>query len=161
MAKAERDPFGDVAIYCRCHNFLLPILHRNSILRRIVEGSKRFGLPLKIPAGIFFACPVCAAVYACRFDDLLGKAPQKDLVQNLRDSRYGILPIRALGVCGTQNCCTQVEIHTAVGVGASKAELNRLAARWDLGSAVCPGCLRFLRDCLNRNFSFEGFDLAQ
>jgi hypothetical protein len=100
-------------------------------------------------------------VYVCRFDDLLGKAPQKDLEQNLRDSHHGILPIRALGVCGTQNCCTQVEIHTAVGVGASKAELNRLAARWDFASAVCSGCLRFLRDCLNRNFAFEGFDLAQ
>jgi hypothetical protein len=159
------DPHEHVAVYCRCHDIYVPILPHNSILGKIIADAKRLRVPLAIPFGIFFACPECAAVYVCRFDSLRHKIPEKGQRQPTyrsdADIDSGILPIRALGVCGTQSCGTQVEVHTAVDIGATKTELNRIAAKWDFASAVCPGCLRFLRDCLSRTFSFEGFDLAQ
>jgi hypothetical protein len=82
------DANRELTFYCSCHDFYVPILHRNPKLTKIISSLLKSAPVPQIPFGIFFACPECAALYVGRTDNLhVRPLPPPGQIQN----PYGIL----------------------------------------------------------------------
>ena len=145
------DANRELTFYCTCHDFYVPILHRNPKLTKIISSLLKSAPVPQIPFGIFFACPECAALYVGRTDNLHVR-PLLPLGEN--QNPYGIVPVCALTVCGTSSCGFQVEIYTAMESGTTVLEAKEIASRWDFPMHYCEGYREPLRYCLSRNYFF-------
>lgn len=149
MLDADRE----LSFFCHCHDFYIPILHRNPTLTKIISRLLKSVPVPQIPSGVFFACPECAALYVGRTENLRAR-PVLPLGQN--QNPYGISPVCALTVCGTPHCGFQVEIYTAMESGVTVLEAKEISAQWSFPLHLCGKCSEPLRYCLSRNYHFEG-----
>lgn len=145
----------EIGFECRsCGHIVRPIVLPQSIQEEI---TRCLGESLAISSILeaFVACPQCGLVSFGRAADFQFRFVEiSDPQESLRTDQ---LPIRAHTVCATETCGTPFVIHTTAKRGTSDSAMREVIATWVIpGGLTCPRCHRLLRDCLEREFVFEG-----